>query len=556
MKKHVILLLLVSFAGCGGDIMNSLSDNIVRLTVSDAIVEAGADTATVRFTTNIPSYDRVEYGIASGTYTLKTGLSAVSNSSHSVDITGLSSNTAYYGRAVCVIDGQSDVAGAEFTFTTYSTITMSVPAVSSISLTGAQIGWTTNVETTHLIEYGTSSGNYTSTTMQSSSPSTGHSVTLSGLSPSTTYYYHVKNYHAEYGNPVSVEYSFATTSETAPTTAQRKRGVWVLGGLKDQSIATAANTVGAVDLFDPDTQTWYSSVTTLPTPVSFSAAVGYEGKIYVLGGFDNSGTVTGLTQIYDIVNNSWSSGTNMSNARANHSAVVLNGNIYVTRGTTGNCNVAWVATGAPTNCLIYTIATGLWSTGINESYSASNKAAVAVGGVVYYLGGKSSYNVVAGTVDGIIVSNSANTSFVETAFTARAGSSAVAYTEPNGAVDILVLGGFTALTNNFCYAFQGSPTASATNLFQYLRYPFSGVSWANASSGGTIPTVKGFGAAVISGSTLYWFGGTNGGTTPTAFDVVYSYDMDTFPSGTWTDLTTGTTRMPQPRFGHNAVIAY
>ena len=557
MKKHILLLLLVSFAGCGGDIMNSLSDNIIRLTVSDALAEAGSDTATVRFTTNIPSYDRIEYGLVSGTYTQKTDLSAAESMSHSVSLTGLASNTTYYARAVCSVGGQDDVAGKEFAFSTYSTITISNLAVSAVTLTGARLDWTTNLATTHLVEYGTVSGSYTASTLQSSSDSTVHSVTLSGLTSSTTYYYRVKNYHSAYGNITSVEYTFSTSAETAPTAAQRKRGIWLIGGLKDQSITTASNTVGAVDLFDPDTQTWYSTVTTLPTPVSFAAAVGYEGKIYVMGGFDNSGTVTGLTQVYDIDGNSWSSGMNMSNARANHSAVVLDGKIYVTRGTTGSSSAGWVVSGG-TNSLIYTISANTWtSTGVIDS-AVSNKTSVAVGGVVYYLGGRNATTTVYNAVDGIIVSSNSITALGETALTSnRAGSSAVAYTEPNGAVDILVLGGFTALSDAYCYAFQGSPTATATNLVQYLRYPFSGtgVAWANASSDGTMPTVKGFGAAVISGSTLYWFGGTNGGSSPTAFDVVYSYNMGAFPSGTWTDQTSAM-RMPHSRFGHNAVIAY
>lgn len=481
---------------------------------------------------------------------------------HSVTLSGLASNTSYYGRIVVSTADREEVYGEEFSFTTYSTITLSNLAVGSIAQTGAQITWDTNVATTHQIEYGAASGVYTISTVQSTVPETVHAVSLSGLTAGTTYYYRVKNFHSTLGNTFSLEQSFTTAAvipEPAPTAAQKQRGIWLVGGQSAQSMANPVNTIGTVDLFDPVTNTWYPAVTTLPIPVSFAAAVGYQGKIYVIGGFDPSSTPTpgspiGNTQIYDIATNTWSAGAAMSNARANHSAVVINGKIYVTRGTTGAYNAAWIVTGVPTNTLIYTIATNSWaSTGVVDS-AVSNKSAVVLGDIVYYLGGKSNTSTLVNTFDGIATSaNALTTGITELVLSSvRVGHSSVAYTDANGADHILVMGGFSALTNTGCYALNTATAATALNTFQYIRAPFVAPSaWVTAS--GTLPYSIGFGSAVVSGTTVYYFGGTR--YSPVAAEnYVFSYDLNSFPSGSWVNNTGSP--MSRARFGHDAVIAY
>jgi hypothetical protein len=82
----------------------------------------------------------------------------------------------------------------------------------NITTTGAVIQWTTDEDSDSVVEYGTSPGSYTNS---ESDPAmvTSHSVTLSNLTPSTTYYYRVKSTDASNNTATSSEYNFTTQSQ-------------------------------------------------------------------------------------------------------------------------------------------------------------------------------------------------------------------------------------------------------------------------------------------------------------------------------------------------------
>jgi len=82
----------------------------------------------------------------------------------------------------------------------------------NITLTSAVIQWTTDEDSDSVVEYGTSPGNYTHSESDSAMV-TSHSVTLSNLTPSTTYYYRVKSTDASENTATSSEYDFTTQSE-------------------------------------------------------------------------------------------------------------------------------------------------------------------------------------------------------------------------------------------------------------------------------------------------------------------------------------------------------
>jgi len=91
------------------------------------------------------------------------------------------------------------------------------PVISNVQATnitpsGAVIQWTTDEDSDSVVEYGTSPGSYTNS---ESDPAmvTSHSVTLSNLSSSTTYYYRVKSTDASSNTATSSEYNFTTQSE-------------------------------------------------------------------------------------------------------------------------------------------------------------------------------------------------------------------------------------------------------------------------------------------------------------------------------------------------------
>jgi len=88
------------------------------------------------------------------------------------------------------------------------------PVISSVNATSitpttAVITWETDEKATSLVKYGTSSGSYPYS-KEDTSYTTSHSITLTDLSPNTTYYFLV-NSTDKAGNPAqSTEYSFNT----------------------------------------------------------------------------------------------------------------------------------------------------------------------------------------------------------------------------------------------------------------------------------------------------------------------------------------------------------
>ncbi|RLE68752.1 MAG: hypothetical protein DRJ45_07535, partial [Thermoprotei archaeon] len=81
--------------------------------------------------------------------------------------------------------------------------------VSSITSHSAVISWKTNEPSTSLVKYGTSSGNYPHS-QGDTSYTTIHSITLTGLSPNTTYYFVVNSTDKANNSAQSTEHSFKT----------------------------------------------------------------------------------------------------------------------------------------------------------------------------------------------------------------------------------------------------------------------------------------------------------------------------------------------------------
>jgi hypothetical protein len=424
--------------------------------------------------------------------------------------------------------------------------------------TTADIGWTTNVPTTHLVEYGTAPGAYTQSTFQTDTASELHTVALTGLVEATTYYYRVRNFHSSLPDVVSAESSFATGVSAPPTLVQKQRGIWMVGGLSGNAVTT---TVSQVDLFDPVLGTWYPGVTSLPTPVSFAAACSWGGKIYVIGGFDSGGNVRNIVQIYNVADDAWSSGTNMPpgalSGRANVYAATVNNRIYLLAGTTGNATAAWILPLAGVRTWEYNPTGDSWTQ--KADYTSANytseRLALAFNDVIYNFSGRSASSTPNTAHDGYAVTTNSYTSgATEVVLTsARTGVSGVLYAPAAGPAVMAIVGGFTALpaiTQNFIVQIAAGSTP--TSLFQYLYYPFTApATWQNAVN--NFPDSVGFSSAALSGSKIFVYGGTSSvaTTTPAASGRTYAYwfDLANLPNGAWTACSS----MPVGRYGHTAV---
>jgi len=102
------------------------------------------------------------------------------------------------------------IPAAGSTGTAPSGLTVSSPASSNVSMSGASITWTTNLSSDSQVEYGTT-GSYGLSTTVNSTLVTNHSASLSGLAAGTTYHFRVKS-NASGSLAVSNDMTFATTT--------------------------------------------------------------------------------------------------------------------------------------------------------------------------------------------------------------------------------------------------------------------------------------------------------------------------------------------------------
>ncbi len=162
----------------------------------------------------------LEYGTTSG---LGTNMTASQyQSSHSENITGLLNNTLYYINATLCNEVGLCMEYGPYTFMTDQTTDKVPPSVSSVAVSdinssAATVTWETDEEATTTIKYGTASGTY-QTTITNTTLAYNHTIYLSSLSESTTYYYVINATDSEGNTIQSSEYSFQTIAgpDTTP----------------------------------------------------------------------------------------------------------------------------------------------------------------------------------------------------------------------------------------------------------------------------------------------------------------------------------------------------
>jgi hypothetical protein len=174
--------------------------------------------ATISWTTDEPSTSQVEYG-TTPSYGSTTSLDGSLVAGHAQTISGLSPSTLYYFRVSSTDASGNTAVSNGYTFTTATTPDTAPPVISGVAAsnigeTSVTISWTTDEPSTSQVEHGTTSS-CGSTTSLDGSLVTGHSQTISGLSPSTLYYFRVRSEDANGNAAASVNYSFSTTNTPA-----------------------------------------------------------------------------------------------------------------------------------------------------------------------------------------------------------------------------------------------------------------------------------------------------------------------------------------------------
>lgn len=121
-------------------------------------------------------------------------------------------NTCYQGK-LCTIDGVFVQKCGECGYTCPSTLVITNVSHGTPLSSQATVTWTTNLAATHVVKYGLSAGSLTQTAENPITASTNHSVTLTSLSPSTTYYYQAYS-EAGSSQPASSSVRNFTTAST------------------------------------------------------------------------------------------------------------------------------------------------------------------------------------------------------------------------------------------------------------------------------------------------------------------------------------------------------
>jgi hypothetical protein len=173
--------------------------------------------AVITWSTDVSATTQLAYGTTTALGQLSP-LQTTLSASHGVTLTGLISGTTYY--FVAQSTGANGATGYStvMSFTTLGTAPLGPPnisnvQVSSITNTTATITWTTDQASTSQVNYGTTTAYGLQSTLNSNLQ-TSQSVTLTGLTPGTTYDFDVVSANAGAMSSTSANSTFSTTNVT------------------------------------------------------------------------------------------------------------------------------------------------------------------------------------------------------------------------------------------------------------------------------------------------------------------------------------------------------
>ena len=188
-------------SSCGNSFATAAAPDVTAPVVSLTVAVATTTSATIAWTTSEPADAQIEYG-TTASYGSTSSLSSALALTRSVELDGLSPNTAYHYRVLSRDAAGNLATGSENSFSTSAlpsvsvspSVTDSVPPVitdiSSVSLEShtAAIAWITDELAVSSLEYGLTTS-YGSSATLSATALLAHAAALTGLQANTTYYY-------------------------------------------------------------------------------------------------------------------------------------------------------------------------------------------------------------------------------------------------------------------------------------------------------------------------------------------------------------------------------
>ena len=198
---------------------SSTPDVLAPVITAVSVTNIGTTTATVTWTTNEAATSKVSFGTTTPLNTA-TALSVTDGglvTAHTMQLTNLVPGSTYYFKLESKDAAQNAGQSSETSFVTAALpVDASAPTITAVaatpSTTTAQIAWTTNEAATSKVYYATTTplSLATALTVTDSALLTNHSMALTGLTASTTYYYLVESKDAANNTGTSAESSFVT----------------------------------------------------------------------------------------------------------------------------------------------------------------------------------------------------------------------------------------------------------------------------------------------------------------------------------------------------------
>jgi len=185
------------------------------------------------------------------------------------------------------------------------------------------------------------------------------------------------------------------TLRTALSAVAVNGKIYVIGGVArssgwywDLAEATADELVSAVEVYDPETDTW-TKKTDMPTARCGMGTVVVAGKIYTIGGLAANGKIMNVVEVYDPGTDTWTQKADMPTARWNLGAVEANGKVYA---VCGNLLPPW-EDGTVTLVEVYDPNTDSWTKGVDMNFPRQAASIGQVNGEIYAIGGFSDGNI-------------------------------------------------------------------------------------------------------------------------------------------------------------------
>lgn len=236
-----------------------------------------------------------------------------------------------------------------------STPDTTTPAISSLAVTGtttsgATISWATNETATTKVYYSTSSPvTALSPTTESTLLVTSHSMSLTGLTAATTYYYMVESKDAAMNKVTSSQSSFTTATPAADTSAP------TISSISVTSITVSGATVNWTTNEPAKSKVYFAT----STPVGLSTATSVAMTALVTS---HSVALTGLSQLTnyyflieteDAAGNKTTSGENVLTTATPDIATPAVSAVNVSNLSSTSASVGWVTNEFATSKVYY-----------------------------------------------------------------------------------------------------------------------------------------------------------------------------------------------------------